>query len=174
MLEGFIRRIRVWKLRLMLGEGLELAPVKPHIKKGADIKISAGGKVRLGACLLNKNVFLCAAGGVIALSDNVTVNRNAILVSRERITIGQGSSVGPNVCIYDHDHTYGKDGVSKSEFTARPIVIGSSCWIGANVTILKGTTLGDGCVVGAGTVLKGEYPPHSVIYNKREVVSKAM
>ena len=50
--------------------------------------------------------------------------------------------------------------------------IGKNCWIGANTVILRGTVLGDNCVVGAGSVLKGHYESGSIILQKRETISK--
>ena len=46
---------------------------------------------------------------------------------------------------------------------AKPISIGKNCFIGCNSIILKGTTLGDGCVVGAGAVVSGQFPDNSII-----------
>jgi len=43
-----------------------------------------------------------------------------------------------------------------------------NCWIGANTVILRGTTIGDNSVIGAGCVLKGEYPAGAIIIQKRE------
>jgi len=49
-------------------------------------------------------------------------------------------------------------------FPGAPIVIGDDVWVGANVTILKGATIGSGCIIGANSVvLKGTYPPNSLI-----------
>jgi len=100
----------------------------------------------------------------------VSINRNTIIVSREEIFIGKGTSIGPNVCIYDHDHRYNRNGISKKDFVTSPIYIGERCWIGANVIILKGATIGDNCVVGAGTVVRGEIPDCSMVYDKREML----
>ena len=54
----------------------------------------------------------------------------------------------------------------------KPITIEDNCWIGANATILRGTHIGEGCVIGAGTVVKGEIPPHSIVTSNREMVIK--
>ena len=43
------------------------------------------------------------------------------------------------------------------------IIIGKDCWIGAKVTILDGTVIGDGCIVAAGAVVRGYIPPYSII-----------
>ena len=54
-----------------------------------------------------------------------------------------------------------------------PIIIGNDCWIGANTVILRGTKIGDNCVVGAGCVLKGVFPTNSVIVQKRQTSVEA-
>ena len=54
-----------------------------------------------------------------------------------------------------------------------PIVLGKNVWVGLNAIILKGTTIGDNCVVGAGAVVKGTFPPDSIIAgNPARVVGK--
>jgi acetyltransferase-like isoleucine patch superfamily enzyme len=47
--------------------------------------------------------------------------------------------------------------------TEAGITIGNDVWLGAKVTILDGTVIGDGCIVAAGAVVKGEFPPRSII-----------
>lgn len=45
------------------------------------------------------------------------------------------------------------------------MVIGSGTWVGANVTILKGTVIGEKCVIGAGTIVSGIIPSHSIVFS---------
>ena len=61
---------------------------------------------------------------------------------------------------------------NKEAFVSAPIIIGKNCWIGAHTVILRGTEIGDNCVVGAGCVLSGKYAPNSVIVHKRETTAK--
>ena len=58
-------------------------------------------------------------------------------------------------------------------YTSAPIVIGKHCWIGSNVTILKGVTIGDNCVIGAGCVIHKDVPANSIVVNKQELIVKA-
>lgn len=89
----------------------------------------------------------------------------------DSISVGEGTVFGPSVYVYDHDHDYAV-GIEKDEYKTEPVVIGKNCWIGANTVILRGTKLGDNCVVGAGCVIRGEYPDNTVIVQKRETVTK--
>ncbi len=141
-----------------------------NISHDTKIRISDNGKISFGKNMSTfSNVHLSAAGGKLEIGDNVFFNRNCIVVCREAITIGDGCICGPNVCIYDHDHKYGYEGVS-SEYKTGPVIIGENCWIGANTVILRGTHICANSVIGAGTVVKGNIPPHSIAYSSRELV----
>jgi len=50
-----------------------------------------------------------------------------------------------------------------SHVSMKPIIIGNKCWIGFNVIVLKGVTLSEGCIVGAGSVVTKDAPPYSLI-----------
>lgn len=119
---------------------------------------------------IRSGVKLISSGGKIYLGEYVFINFNTVITSLKKIEIGDGTAIGPNVVIVDHNHAFGR---RKSErFTVDDIVIGKNCWIGANVTILKGTKLGDNCIVGANTVLKGEYESNTIITQDRKTIVK--
>lgn len=119
--------------------------------------------------LMDDSVIAVRKTGRLNIEDGVSIGRWNSLVCHDNIHIGKNTILGPNVLIYDHDHVFnGGNGVEKKKFTTAPIEIGDNCWIGANVVILKGTKIGNRCVVGAGCVLKGNYPDDSIIIQKRE------
>ena len=128
-------------------------------------KLSIGGmfKMRDGAKIRVRKGAECIIG------NNVSVNSNNMIACHERIVIGDNVQLSPNVQIYDHDHDFRVEGGLKAmKYKTSPIEIGNNVWIGANTVILRGTKLGDNCVVGAGSVIKGEYPANSVIVQKRQ------
>lgn len=132
-------------------------------KKVADIKIQSG-KLRIGKGFdMYPGAYIAVVDkGVMTVGDGVAVNRNAMIICHDSVAIGDGCRIGPNVLIYDHDHNFGAQGLEEGYITA-PVVIGKNCWIGGNVTILRGTTIGDGCVIGAGAVVKGNIPAHMLV-----------
>lgn len=159
--------------------------LKPaSISYGASIRIFNGvaitlrnkGKMRFGKKVkIDSRAVLASNGGEICLGDNVGIGRNNIIVSLEKIEIGGGTTLGPNVLVYDHDHEFDADsGVKQKEYRRSGVSIGKNCWIGANTVILRGTVIGDNCLVGAGCVLKGTFPSGSKIVQKRNttVISK--
>jgi tetrahydrodipicolinate N-succinyltransferase len=85
-------------------------------------------------------------------------NRGIHLECRQSITIGDGCAIGPHVFIQDCDsHT-----VMGSESVA-PVVIGKHVWVGAGAKILKGVSIGDGCVVAAGSVITRSCPAECLL-----------
>ncbi len=130
---------------------------------------------RKGVVILGKRIrtdrqaTLVAVGGKLLIGDYCFFNEATRVVCRDSISIGARCLFGPNVCVYDHDHIFGYDGI-KDGYKTDPIIIEKNCWIGANVTILRGTHIGEGCVIGAGTVVKGEIPAHSLVKTNRTPV----
>ena len=81
------------------------------------------------------------------------------------IEIGDGTIFGENVKVYDHNHLYKNTSISIKEqgYSSAPIKIGKHCWIASNVVILKGVTIGDNCVIGAGCVVYKDVPANSIL-----------
>ena len=84
-------------------------------------------------------------------------------MARRNITIGNGVTIGPNVCIYDHDH----DIKNKGGCVLSDVKINDNTWIGSNVTILKGVTIGEHCVIGSGAIVTKDVPANTVLIQKR-------
>lgn len=133
------------------------------VDRGASLRIGRGLKMRDGAKLRVR------PGAVCKLGKNVSLNSNDMIVCREKIVIGDDVQLSPNVQIYDHDHDFrAEGGVKAMKYATAPVEIGSNVWIGANCVILRGTKIGDGSVVAAGSVIKGEFPAGSLIIQKRQ------
>lgn len=76
------------------------------------------------------------------------------------ITIGDDTIFSYGVAIVSSNHS--QDDLGKS-VSAKPVVIGKSCWLGFNSTILPAVTLGNNCIVGAGSVVTKSFPDNSII-----------
>ena len=106
----------------------------------------------------------------VEIGEGTSFNYDCMVVSHDKIKIGNNVQFGPHVYIYDHDHDYrAKDGLEKLKYKTGPVTIGNNVWIGANAIILRDTFIGDNCVVGAGTVVKGNFPNNSVITQNRQM-----
>lgn len=150
-------------IRRLIGNKIVFSPytlISPFVTIKTDLK----GEIHVGKMVgIKKNTEVSATGGTITLGDNCFINRNCMIVAHKRIKVGKGTTIGPNVCIYDHDHSIGGGG-----YTSSPITIGNNVWIGANSTILKGVVIGDSCTVGAGCLITKDIPSNCTVIQKRE------
>lgn len=97
-------------------------------------------------------------------------NFNLTIQDDAQVVIGDHCSFGPNVTIVTPIHPMlpnerramlDENGVAKHMCYAKPVKIGSDCWLGANVVVCPGVTIGDNCVIGAGSVVVRDIPPNS-------------
>ncbi len=97
-------------------------------------------------------------------------NYNLTIQDDAQVTIGDDNNFGPNLTIVTPLHPMLPDerrlmldgeGNPKRFCYAKPVRIGSNCWFGANVVVCPGVTIGDGCVIGAGSVVTRDVPPHT-------------
>ena len=102
-------------------------------------------------------------GGSLTIGDNVYMNRNVNIICRKNIIIGKGTTIGPNVCFFDHDHDIHNPG----EIVSGDIIVGKNVWIGANTVITKGVNIGDNSVIAAGSVITKDVPKGCIVIQKR-------
>jgi acetyltransferase-like isoleucine patch superfamily enzyme len=77
-----------------------------------------------------------------------------------RIEVGEDAVFGPGVYVTASNYDYGPDGpVWQKSRVERDVVIGANTWLGANVIVVPGVTIGDGCIVAAGSVVTRDLPP---------------
>lgn len=105
-------------------------------------------------------------GGVIRIGDRVGMSATA-LVCHSSIIIGDDVKIGGNTVIYDTDfhvvgHRCSTSREDNDQAKTAPVVIGRRAFIGAHVTILKGVTIGENAVVGAGSVVTKDIPANQI------------
>lgn len=104
------------------------------------------------------------------IGKNTFINFNFTCQDDTSVTIGDNCDFGPNVTIVTPLHPMLSnermrltcpDGTEKRLCYAKPVVIGSGCWLCTNVTVLPGVTIGENCVIGAGSVVTRSIPANS-------------
>lgn len=107
--------------------------------------------------------FLCDYGCNIHIGNNFFANFNLTILDEARVTIGDNVFIGPNVSIYTACHPIEPEARNTGVEWAEPVTIGNSVWIGGSATILPGVTIGDNCVIGAGSVVTKDIPSNTVV-----------
>ena len=119
------------------------------------IRIAVGVQLDRGVVLLvSDRPDLSDTSEKIHIGRAAYINRATMIDASERIEIGAGAMIGPFCYITDHDHVIG----SADALVAEPTRIGERVWLGAHVTVLKGVSIGDDSVVGAGSVVTKSLP----------------
>lgn len=104
------------------------------------------------------------------VGNNCFFNFNFTVQDDANVTIGDHCNFGPNVTIVTPIHPMvaserrtltDSEGNPKRVCYAKPVVIGHDCWFGANVVVCPGVTIGENCVIGAGSVVTRDIPPNS-------------
>ena len=108
--------------------------------------------------------FHCDCGYNIHIGERFYANYNVQMLDGAKITIGDHALIGPNVVFAASSHVYHPEVRRGANMGIKdePITIGNDVWIGANCVICMGVTIGDGCVIGAGSVVTRDIPPMSI------------
>jgi galactoside O-acetyltransferase len=99
-------------------------------------------------------------GGKVVFGDRVSLNHNVSVNANDggEIIIGDGVAIGMNAVLRASNHDYKR---MKGHITGK-IVVGNNVWIGANCVILPGVTIGEGSVIGAGSIVTRDIPENVV------------
>lgn len=110
------------------------------------------------------NLTACNVDASISIGKRTTLGEQSLIYASCDISIGDDVMIGPRLYVVDSQHgTSLNEKMNLQLGTKKAVVIGNDCWIGANVTILAGVCISDGCVVGAGSVVIEDVPAYTVV-----------
>ena len=102
--------------------------------------------------------FYCDYGFNISIGDNFYTNHNVTILDGAKVTFGDNVFIAPNCVFSTAGHAIDSEQRNKGLEIALPITIGDSVWIGANVSVLPGVTIGSNTIIGAGSVVNKDIP----------------
>ena len=116
---------------------------------------------------LGKNPYVeptlfCGFGFNIEAGDNFFANNNCVFVDPGKITFGDNVLIGPQCGFYTALHPIDPQLRAQLLEAAYPITVGNDVWFGGGVKVLPGVTIGDNCVIGAGSVVTKDIPANSL------------
>lgn len=154
---------RILKTKVLC-DGVSI-PWSASLGGGVVFQATDGGRIVVGSrTYVSTGSQLTAQGGDITIGANCFIGVGCILACRSGIDIGDDALIAEYVTIRDQDHSFPAGVlIRQAGFKSAPICIGSDVWIAAKSSILCGSRIGRGCVVGAHSVVKGSVPENSVI-----------
>lgn len=141
------------------------------IEDGVKIDALSRGGIEVGENFsIGRNSIIECTGVIRELGEKLTIGKNvgiaanAFISMRGPVTIGDDTIFGPNVAIHAENHNFNdaKVPIRLQGATRKGVTIGSDCWIGSNVKILDGVTIGNGCIIAAGAVVNKDIPDYSI------------
>lgn len=106
--------------------------------------------------------FHCDYGYNIELGKNFYMNVNCVILDEAKVRFGDNVFIAPNCAFYTAGHPFDVGLRNKGLEYAKPITVGNNVWIGGNVVVLPGVTIGDNCVIGAGSVVVRDIPANTL------------
>jgi acetyltransferase-like isoleucine patch superfamily enzyme len=104
-------------------------------------------------------------GTGIIIGDRTGIGARAFIAGQGGVTIGSDVITGPNIQIFSENHNFNDPllTIKAQGVTKQPTIVGNNCWLGGGIKILAGVTIGDGCVIAAGSVVTKSVPANSVV-----------
>lgn len=130
------------------------------VRRREDIIARLLGKVGRG--VLIEQPFFCDYGYNIEVGENFYANTNCVILDAAKVRFGDNVFIAPNCGFYTAGHPFDVERRNSGLEYARPITVGDNVWIGAQVCVLPGVSIGDNCVIGAGSVVNKDIPAGSL------------
>ncbi len=111
-----------------------------------------------GKNFLIEQPFWCDYGYNISFGENFYSNHNLVILDAADVKFGNHVFIGPNCAFYTAGHPINFKERNEGLEYAHPISIGNNVWIGGNVVVLPGTSIGDNSIIGAGSIVTKDIP----------------
>lgn len=171
-LEARLKGVSVGRGVTFLGRPLISMAKGSRFELGDKVKIHSSRRANPLGCFQPCVLRALCPGAELVLEKNVGIS-GCVLCAAKSIIIGQGTNIGSGAMVIDNDFHVPSgafDWADGPEKTARPIRIGSGVFIGARAIVLKGVSIGDRAVIGAGTVVTKPVPPrHFAVGNPARI-----
>ena len=118
--------------------------------------------------------FYCDHGHGIILGEGVFVNYNCTFLDGGYIRIGDHTLIGPNCQLYTPHHPLNYEERREAKEYEYPITIGDDCWLGGGVIVCPGVTIGNRCIIAAGSVVTKDVPDDCLVAGNPAVVKRCL
>ncbi|MBE9076324.1 acyltransferase [Romeria aff. gracilis LEGE 07310] len=137
------------------GESIILMEKNEHLKER--LKFCGRGVV------INGQVTVVCPENIV-IKDNVHIGENSYLDGRGSIEIGENTHISRNFVVHSSSHNYNGTKLPYDDtYVLKPIKIDRNVWVGTHVVLVPGVSIGEGAIIGAGTVVTKEVPEFNIL-----------
>ncbi len=171
LIEGFvnINTKYISKGNLKIGNGVTIRnDVELRIKDNSSIIIGDNVVIDNGVRLLSAN------DAKLIIGDGTRIGKNTIFNAGENIIVGDNCLISGNVSINSSTHSFKvKNSIYKNQYKHKKISLGKNVWVGANVIILPGVSIGEDSILDANLIINFDVESMNIVKNKQQIdVSK--
>lgn len=184
---GGVRRLFLKQAKglFLIGKGVQISHGK-HITCGKNVKFEDFSEIH-GLCsdglvfgdyvTISRGVMIRPSsyygndlGKGLVMGEHSSIGPYGYVGCSGKITIGKNVMFGPKCSLFAENHNFSdtESSIKSQGVNQKGITVEDDCWIGSNVVILDGVTIGKGSVIGAGTLITKDVPAGSVVMDKRE------
>lgn len=165
MLLRSVRRLaslfRVLSARL-LNDGV-MIPWSMQVEPDVDIRVTDGGFLEMKGGSIGRGSRIVVQSAVVSMGEDVFIGQGCTITAMQSICIGARVLIAEYVTIRDQDHCIDSpDPIAMAGFECGAVEIGDDVWVGTKATILRGSAIGSGAVVGAHALVKGHVPARAI------------
>ena len=184
---GVVRRLFLKQAKglFLVGRGVQISHGR-HITCGKNVKFEDFSEIH-GLCsdglvfgdyvTISRGVMIRPSsyygndlGKGLVMGEHSSIGPYGYIGCSGKITIGKNVMFGPKCSLFAENHNFSdtESSIKSQGVNQKGITVEDDCWIGSNVVILDGVTIGKGSVIGAGTLVTKDVPAGSVVMDKRE------
>lgn len=133
-------------------------------------KVAFMNKFYLSMASIGENVKFLGKGTVfnpenLIIGANCRIGNNFFIHAKGKVTIGEGTIISRNVCIYSCNHDFKSHThiPYDNHYLEKEVIIGKAVWIGMNVNITPGVVIGDGAIIGMGSTISKDVPSNAIV-----------
>jgi acetyltransferase-like isoleucine patch superfamily enzyme len=142
---------------VILAQPVDFPHLAPRVHNGGSMQIGIGLVVRAP---VTRAQIESIPGGRLVIGDNVFINEGVIIAAARGVTIGNDTKIGDFATIHDSDfHAITPD----RPVRIAAVTIGRNVWVGRNVVVLPGVSIGENSVVAAGTIVTSDVAPNTLV-----------
>jgi len=136
-----------------------------QIKSSQNLVIGDNVIIQYGAILHCGGMEWSDYKGKITIGSNSFIGPYSVLFGAGGIILGDNVLLSPSVCITSHQHSYRNLAIPirKQPKRFNPVIIEDDVWIGMNAIVLPGAKIGKGAIIAAGSLVRGEVQPHTIV-----------
>ena len=116
--------------------------------------------------VIKESCLICACNNksIISIGRNTSIGAYSVITSSEKIEIGSDCMLGPFIYIVDSNHgTSREKKMNQQKNITKPVIVKNDVWIGAKSVILPGVTIGEGAVIGAGSIITKDVESYKIV-----------